>query len=389
MLCNNCGKEINDSAKFCKYCGQPVESIPTVIQGEKHTITCPMCGKEVNKGNSFCTNCGTKVSEQNIIPTYQEERIDSIIKKPKKKKRGLKIFLILSLLLIVGAGIAVGVYFANQSGFFDKEQTTEDEMDTEKNSNEVDNTTTNEDDAQIQTDQTDNSEVEQMVETIRETYNNIVSSMAAGSYKQIQIVDGMTAYYDDNGLKAIIADKGIANTTYACSYYYEGDQAIFAYYEATDSHRFYLNNNQLIRWRYAVNAMDSQNAVNYDMETTTEYIEWETTLNNHSRDLKLAWEDKVANGVNEYMLPGSDSRYITTADLDTLTKEQVKIARNEIYARHGRKFEDEQLKNYFSQFAWYNPTIEPDDFKDESLLNKYEIANRDFIVQYEKDKGYR
>lgn len=386
MLCNNCGKEINDNAKFCKYCGQPVENIQTVIQEEKQTITCPACGKEVNKENSFCTNCGAKMTEQPIKVMEQGEGIEPVIKKAKKKKRGLKIFLIISLLLIIGACVAVGAYFVTQGGFFYNEKTTEDDRNTEENSDEQDDTTSNEDDIQTQT---DNNEIEQKVETIRESYNNIVSSMAAGSYKQIQIVEGMTAYYDDNGLKAIIADKGIANVTYACSYYYEGDQAIFAYYEAADSHRFYLNNNQLIRWRYAVNALDSQNAVNYDMETTTEYIEWEATLNNHARDLKLAWEDKIANGVNDYMLPGSDSRYITTADLDAMTKEQIKIARNEIYARHGRKFEDEQLKNYFSQFTWYNPTIEPDDFKDEALLNKYEIANRDFIVQYEKDKGYR
>lgn len=38
---------------------------------------------------------------------------------------------------------------------------------------------------------------------------------------------------------------------------------------------------------------------------------------------------------------------------------------------------------------WYEGRIAPEDFHDESILNPYEIANRDLIVQYEKDMGYQ
>ena len=64
------------------------------------------------------------------------------------------------------------------------------------------------------------------------------------------------------------------------------------------------------------------------------------------------------------------------------------IARNELFARHGRKFTDENLKSYFESKSWYEGTIEPEDF-DDSVFNEYEIANRDLIVEYEKEKGYR
>ena len=64
------------------------------------------------------------------------------------------------------------------------------------------------------------------------------------------------------------------------------------------------------------------------------------------------------------------------------------MARNEIYARHGRMFEDESLQKYFENFDWYYPTIQPDDFN-ESMLNDYEIFNRDLIVEYETEQGYR
>ena len=90
----------------------------------------------------------------------------------------------------------------------------------------------------------------------------------------------------------------------------------------------------------------------------------------------------------DYILEGSDSKYLTKADLAGLTAEECRLARNEIYARHGRIFKDEAIREYFESFDWYYPTIQPDDFE-ESMLNDYEIANRDLIVEYESEQGYR
>lgn len=90
----------------------------------------------------------------------------------------------------------------------------------------------------------------------------------------------------------------------------------------------------------------------------------------------------------EYILPDSSSSYLTKSDLMGLSAEECRLARNEIYARHGRMFEDESLQKYFENFDWYYPTIQPDDFN-ESMLNDYEIFNRDLIVEYETEQGYR
>jgi hypothetical protein len=89
-----------------------------------------------------------------------------------------------------------------------------------------------------------------------------------------------------------------------------------------------------------------------------------------------------------YVFPDSDKKLLTQADLSGLNAEECKIARNEIYARHGRKFKDAELQAYFDALDWYEGTIDPDDF-DESLLNDIEIANKNLIVAYEEDKGYR
>ena len=87
---------------------------------------------------------------------------------------------------------------------------------------------------------------------------------------------------------------------------------------------------------------------------------------------------------SEYIIYDSDSRYITEADLQGLSKEQLRIARNEIYARYGRKFSDAELQSYFDSCSWYNGYIEPNDFNIE--LNQYEKANLTLIKEVEDSK---
>lgn len=90
----------------------------------------------------------------------------------------------------------------------------------------------------------------------------------------------------------------------------------------------------------------------------------------------------------QYILPESHMKYLTMEELEGLTAEECRIARNELYARHGRKFTDEALQDYFDSCDWYEGTVEADDF-DDSVMNEYETANRDLIVQYEEEQGYR
>lgn len=83
-------------------------------------------------------------------------------------------------------------------------------------------------------------------------------------------------------------------------------------------------------------------------------------------------QDETKN--SEYILPESDTRYVEQDEIDQLTKNEVRLAINEIYARHGRIFENSELREYFESKDWYDGTIEPEDF-DEDVLNQYEKAN--------------
>lgn len=85
---------------------------------------------------------------------------------------------------------------------------------------------------------------------------------------------------------------------------------------------------------------------------------------------------------SEYIIKDSDSRVLTESDLSGLSAEQLRIARNEIYARHGRKFKDAALQEHFNSCSWYHGTIDPDSFSD-NLLNSVEMQNKDIIANYE------
>ena len=87
-----------------------------------------------------------------------------------------------------------------------------------------------------------------------------------------------------------------------------------------------------------------------------------------------------------YLLPDSASRYMTSEDLAPLSKEELRFARNEIFARHGRLFTDQELQDYFNAQSWYKGYIKPQNF-DSSVLNDFERYNVAFISKYEDRLG--
>lgn len=79
-------------------------------------------------------------------------------------------------------------------------------------------------------------------------------------------------------------------------------------------------------------------------------------------------------GEDDFILPYSDSRYYTEEELSIYTKKELRLARNEIYAWHGRLFSSDDLQQYFNSKDWYNGYLTADQF-DESVLNDYEKKN--------------
>lgn len=87
------------------------------------------------------------------------------------------------------------------------------------------------------------------------------------------------------------------------------------------------------------------------------------------------------NSPEYYILPKSGSEKLLDSDVSILPKENLALARNEIFARHGFVFKDERFKSYFATKSWYKPNP---NFKDnDGELNNIEIYNVELISKYE------
>ena len=75
-----------------------------------------------------------------------------------------------------------------------------------------------------------------------------------------------------------------------------------------------------------------------------------------------------------------ENKLIAASMLRGLSLNELRLLRNEIYARHGRQFQAQWLSQYFYSQPWYQPD---DNFKDEELTGT-DKTNVETIVAYEK-----
>ena len=88
-----------------------------------------------------------------------------------------------------------------------------------------------------------------------------------------------------------------------------------------------------------------------------------TPIEQQNVDLLAAYEAKVREKLS--------TEEITDETLGAMFAEDLRVLRNEVYARHGRVFKDPELQKYFEAQAWYKANPE---FKDDQL-NEIEAKN--------------
>lgn len=106
-------------------------------------------------------------------------------------------------------------------------------------------------------------------------------------------------------------------------------------------------------------------------------------------------EEEQTEEKKDYIIPESASKLLTVADIQNLSAKELNYARNEIYARHGRKFKSQELQSYFDTKSWYRGIYDPEEFDEmynDSMLNEYEKKNADFLRAQElarNPEGYQ
>lgn len=246
MKCVECGKEIGNNQKFCKYCGAPVKQIHISAGNTGQTVKCKECGAILKSGIIFCTQCGTPVSAIGDKT--------SIIKRQGKAKGGKagKVIIAFITVIVLALVAFIGYYFAVQYGEFNQDGREVAETDSEatgdKNpiNGEAESAET-EMDEEIEPEKssdaanTDAMDVEAIALQIENQYEKIASGISFGSYDTTTVSEGIIAYSEQNLIKAIVFRKDSGEDGYAKNFYYDEDELFFAYYEDSDSHRFYFN----------------------------------------------------------------------------------------------------------------------------------------------------
>ena len=129
--------------------------------------------------------------------------------------------------------------------------------------------------------------------------------------------------------------------------------------------------------------------VNVDMNTVNERTEDAINMEDIKQNLyrtqykiRYELEGKTTADIyqGDFMFPASDRRKLDSDDVDLAetTNHIIQTGINEIYARHGRIFQEDEWKQYFSQKKWYHGTLEPDNFSDD-MLSETEKENVDFL----------
>ena len=86
---------------------------------------------------------------------------------------------------------------------------------------------------------------------------------------------------------------------------------------------------------------------------------------------------------SDCIFPYSSQAYIDETEAYYLTDDELQEAINELYARHGRIFDDEEIQAYFSSKSWYVPVargIEKENF------NEYEKYNWEILTKERKSR---
>ena len=92
----------------------------------------------------------------------------------------------------------------------------------------------------------------------------------------------------------------------------------------------------------------------------------------------------TATNASEFIFPYANERLIARGEYESLDAATLRLAINEIYARHGRQYDTQDLNAYFSSKSWYRPQYSKSEFDkiESQVLNSYERENIKILTGY-------
>lgn len=366
MICPICGQEGGNGGK-CLICGYAFSNASEGNNKISKLSICPVCGSELQTGISTCPICGAGI-DLNVEANVSDNtlKVESNIKAVNNSGNNKKILIAICLIAIIGVGVFFGYKFVLQ-----KDDTTKESGNI---SSEKDSADSNREEASADT--------EENVQSID------VSEITVDGSDTIEAVDlnwdAFTGYWNikNDSTKELVI-KSVDGETVKFSLYFDN-----------------VPNLENISLDMQGNRVDFELTGGLSLEATLIFDDSSIGLkvsDSDSADIPIgyyvfeekhaySWKDGSENSnlssASEYIIEDSDSRLLTEDELYYYSVDELKIARNEIYARHGRLFDDQELQNYFNSKSWYYGTVTPADFN-ESYLSDIERKNANLIRELE------
>ncbi|MGG2466994.1 YARHG domain-containing protein [Paraclostridium bifermentans] len=253
---------------------------------------CKVCKKELPENATFCDGCGNKIIETSI--------------KKQNKRHSMKVIVSIAIVVTVCIVAIIGVLISKDKILYNHYRIKGDKE--ESISKSIDY-------------YVDALEIKYTDEIVRDISDRIKES--ENFEEEITKLEGVLNEKDLNNLYAKMyvkkAEKNFNDGNYETSFKYLKKAEIY----------------------------------NYDIAKFEYYEDLIGFINNNYSENDYP----VYRGYGEsyYIIPDSSSRYLTKEELYQYDKSSLGFIRNEIFARHGYVFKNEDYKNYFTSMPWYLP----------------------------------
>ena len=355
-------------------------------------MTCKICGKQLPEGSTVCKYCGAHV-KSGAAPAKKPQRRYS--KKGLARKRMINLILTLLALLMIGAVVAGVIWSAQEAGKKGKgdEQISQDGQNAEEQE-EPDEAPDGEDviqqpEGSIVQQRPAEDEEEENAEDTEQPEGGDAEELP-GEVTETEPGDTETPEQDPtveqpqvqnpSGNYTISINR--TETTASLNHY----RQLYVYINETLPDGVEVVETTWTSSDPSIVRVEPGKAWGVSVGTAT--VTGTITLSDGqslSATCKVNVVESQTVTTGDYILPDSSTRVYSASELDSLTSNQLWLARNEIYARHGRKFSNSTLQEYFNGKSWYNGTIAPENF-DESVLNGVERQNVDAIMKEEASR---